>query len=468
MEAVNNLLLPSDIKNVVESFHVIIDSMNERDKGIIKRRYGLDGMEKFTLEEISHYYDITKERVRQIKSKKIKKIFSHLDGQTTKKTIKKKEVGGITYRHALTYRQIIAAFQKEGDILLDGDIDRIFQGNLIYFKKGYLNLFMNIASYFSMPRKPEKYKGSLHHCWQKKSWMSRNEVNGLFSLLNGVFMEVDPISAFKFTAKIKNKARVSNEIIKKILQATNEVEFFDINGDSYVMLKLEYLSSIADKAYRVFWLERKPMHYRDVARKLNSKLHKTKHVKHRSLTGQMSADNRFINIGRGGRWALSNWDLNSITIRDAMVLVFEKAGRALSLERVIQDVHVLRPDAAKKSISTYIKNEDIFVRVENNKFALKKWNLKLALPQRRSQIKKKVMRRNTLVERMKKEVTDILGKHNRITIGELWSVLRERMDCHKYTFYSYLDKMNNVKKVKEGHKKYYVTLRNVENSALKE
>ncbi len=53
---------------------VIEECLNEREQKVIRLRYGLDDNICHTLEEIGHELVITRERVRQIESKAIKKL----------------------------------------------------------------------------------------------------------------------------------------------------------------------------------------------------------------------------------------------------------------------------------------------------------------------------------------------------------------------------------------------------------
>lgn len=52
----------------------IVDTLAEREKEILKLRYGLDGYEIHTLEEIGKAFNITRERVRQIEKKTLNKL----------------------------------------------------------------------------------------------------------------------------------------------------------------------------------------------------------------------------------------------------------------------------------------------------------------------------------------------------------------------------------------------------------
>jgi RNA polymerase primary sigma factor len=59
---------------IKEAINAIIENLNARERGIIELRYGLNGNEELTLEETGKVFKITRERVRQIQEKAIKKL----------------------------------------------------------------------------------------------------------------------------------------------------------------------------------------------------------------------------------------------------------------------------------------------------------------------------------------------------------------------------------------------------------
>lgn len=59
-----------------EIIRVLMEYLNQREKNIITKYYGLDGGKPKTLEEIGLEYGLTKERIRQIKNTSFKKMRS--------------------------------------------------------------------------------------------------------------------------------------------------------------------------------------------------------------------------------------------------------------------------------------------------------------------------------------------------------------------------------------------------------
>ena len=61
-------------KNLKETINKIFGMLNEREVGVLVLRYGLDGNKPLTLEEVGLRYNLTRERIRQIESRVLKKL----------------------------------------------------------------------------------------------------------------------------------------------------------------------------------------------------------------------------------------------------------------------------------------------------------------------------------------------------------------------------------------------------------
>jgi RNA polymerase sigma factor (sigma-70 family) len=74
----NDLQLPEDKMNEVmmrqEISAVLSDVLTEREKDVISLRYGLISSQPYTLEEVGGMFNLSRERVRQIQSKAMRKL----------------------------------------------------------------------------------------------------------------------------------------------------------------------------------------------------------------------------------------------------------------------------------------------------------------------------------------------------------------------------------------------------------
>jgi RNA polymerase primary sigma factor len=57
-----------------EQLMEVLDTLTEREKKVICLRYGLDGGKSYTLEEVGEIFKVTRERIRQIEAKALRKL----------------------------------------------------------------------------------------------------------------------------------------------------------------------------------------------------------------------------------------------------------------------------------------------------------------------------------------------------------------------------------------------------------
>ena len=57
-----------------EQLHNVLDTLSEREAGVVSMRFGLGDGQPKTLDEIGKVYGVTRERIRQIESKTMSKL----------------------------------------------------------------------------------------------------------------------------------------------------------------------------------------------------------------------------------------------------------------------------------------------------------------------------------------------------------------------------------------------------------
>ena len=62
----------NELKTIINNS--LLKVLNEREKDVIKKRFGIDEDQVFTLEEIGNIFNVTRERIRQIELKALKKL----------------------------------------------------------------------------------------------------------------------------------------------------------------------------------------------------------------------------------------------------------------------------------------------------------------------------------------------------------------------------------------------------------
>lgn len=77
-------------KNIQGDLRELLDSLDEREARIIKLRFGIDGSNEMTLEEVGKLFNVTRERVRQLQNlaiSKMRKSMRRIETQRTKDDI---------------------------------------------------------------------------------------------------------------------------------------------------------------------------------------------------------------------------------------------------------------------------------------------------------------------------------------------------------------------------------------------
>ena len=72
-----DMVTPSDVEETIirrEEVQQLLSTLNDREREIIALRYGLTGDAPQTLEELGLHFQITRERVRQIELRALKKL----------------------------------------------------------------------------------------------------------------------------------------------------------------------------------------------------------------------------------------------------------------------------------------------------------------------------------------------------------------------------------------------------------
>ena len=71
MDSPIEVVFSADLK---EQTAKVLKSLSQREEQIVRMRFGLDDEEERTLEEVGNAFDVTRERIRQIESKALRRL----------------------------------------------------------------------------------------------------------------------------------------------------------------------------------------------------------------------------------------------------------------------------------------------------------------------------------------------------------------------------------------------------------
>jgi len=289
----------------------LISDLKEREKEIISRRFGLNGLERETLESIGQDFGISRERVRQIQKVGILKI-----------------------------KPKLSQYQK------------VFQSFLEYFKK------------FGNLRKEENVLTELGG----KNW--KNEVYFLLTLQKPFqrFLEnndfyslwITDLNSFELAKKVIDSLASQLQKIGRPIRF--EESFLEIskkiqkNKEGLYGLK-DWPEinprGIKDKAFLVFKKVGKPLHFRGVTNLIEGAHPQTVH-------NELIKDSRFVLVGRG-IYALREWGYYPGQVKEVISKILKESEEPLKKEEILEKVLSQR----------LVKENTILLNLSNKKYFLK-------------------------------------------------------------------------------------------------
>ncbi len=112
-------------KSLISDINKMISSLDQREADIIKMRFGLNGDRPKTLEEVGRYFDITRERVRQLQNialQRMRKIMTSKERQRTSEEVKEEN---LERSRMAVLREF---FETQGDIQKQKEIGGEIEG----------------------------------------------------------------------------------------------------------------------------------------------------------------------------------------------------------------------------------------------------------------------------------------------------------------------------------------------------
>ncbi len=378
--------------NAVEIINSLFDKLNERERDVLRRRFGLHGKEKETLENIGGEHKLTRERIRQIEIAAVKKLrqLNELEDQINnlKKVIVQllEEHGGFMERDFLL--DVLVNFSTDGsktdedkgvhkshfDFLLSKILDEEFEevNNSSSFKSF---LKFKYQSLDHLERLAEELVAKIRDA--KKIFATSELIN--------LARELDSFKAEEEKFKTSNNIDISqilkegeegaglineNKALYSILKAHKDIEqneFGHWGMSDWPEIKPR---TINNKIYLILKNHGKPMHFTEIADKINEMEFDTKRANAATVHNELILDDKYILIGRG-LYGLKEWGYKSGTVADVIADILAAADKPLTREEIIEKVLEQRL-VKKATIVLALMNKERFKKAEDGRYSLDK------------------------------------------------------------------------------------------------
>lgn len=351
---------------------LLLKNLTSKESDILSRRFGILGKKRETLEEIGKYYEITRERIRQIEMSTIKKL---KDLKSFRQNIETAE------QHITHLLENHGGIMEEGFLMEEIGYNDETQNQSIKF---ILNHLIN--------DKVEPIKTDLH-------------------LLNGWKLPVlstdivkDMIGELIEIINLESKLLKLEELLKKM----RERDFYTKNKEHLLSLKLgtddekleneldriihSYLrvaknidknilgewgmanwnaikpKRMSDKIYLVLRKANKPLHFVEITDLINQSEFDKKTAYPATIHNELILDERFVLVGRG-IYALKEWGYKNGTVMDIIVDVLKNSETPMTKEQITQavlDQRIVR----KSTIDLALTNKVKIKKTSDGKYTL--------------------------------------------------------------------------------------------------
>jgi len=325
--------------------------LKRKQRHVLKRRFGLGGINKKTLQEIGDSYGVTRERIRQIEKAALKKLakeanFKHFVPVTSLALFELSQAGGILSEDQLTRR-----------LLLDNYNDT---------NANSLRLIFEIHPEMSLVKECD---------YKKESWMTDEFSHGdvlaiVKDILNHLESSGQPMDLNDIYERIVDRHEVGLNVVQSSLGISKHI--METEEGKFGLVTWSFINprNIRDKIYYVLTKEKNPLHFMDITDLIAKEdfLNK-KRVTSQAVHNELIADDRYVLIGKG-IYALRDWGYSEGTVGDVIDTILKSAGEPMSKEDIIKEVLKKRM-VKKNTIVINLHNKDRFKRTKDGKFSLK-------------------------------------------------------------------------------------------------
>lgn len=379
--------------DAIEIINDLFSELNERERDVLVRRFGLHGEDRETLEEIGKIHSLTRERIRQIETSSIKRLkqLSNLDSYLAglKNVIIHllEEHGGLMEKEYLFSNLVnfsIGAGKRDDNEIkhkrhFDFLISRLLHDEFEEVNESELFKDSLKLKYHSLEHLESLALELLAKIKEAKKIFMTEELINLSKGLNSYKTNEDK---FKQTNNLDISGVLASNLFKEpvdfinqnkalysILQATKKIEqnkFGHWGIDESREIKPK---TINDKIYLILKNSGKPMHFAEIAEKINQIGFDKKKANAATVHNELILDDKYILVGRG-LYGLKEWGYEKGTVTEVIEKVMALAGRPLSREEIIEKVLGQRM-VKKATINLALMNRIKFEPVAGGKYQIK-------------------------------------------------------------------------------------------------
>ncbi len=344
--------------NPPEAAASLLKQLTDKEEDIIRRRYGLNGKPKQTLEEIGKFYNLTRERIRQIESTAIKKI------KKLKNFSELLEPIEYTIKNVLDQHGGAISKDRLMELLFEFSNDSLVSRQSVTF---IISKLLNDR--FVSQVSTEEFRPA----WRLPA-VSLEKIKTMIGRLLEVIKEQgQPINEKglieAYTKKYGAEDAINGQALIGYLtmsQRAGRNPFGDFGLTEWGTIIPRRMN---DKIYLVLKKEGKPMHFTKIAERINKIHFDSRKAYPPTVHNELILNARYILVGRG-IYALKEWGYKPGVVADVISDILKKAGQPMKRGEIVDSV--LKQRLVKKNtIHLALTDQKRFNKLSDGRYILR-------------------------------------------------------------------------------------------------
>ncbi|XOU94857.1 MAG: sigma factor-like helix-turn-helix DNA-binding protein [Candidatus Kerfeldbacteria bacterium] len=346
--------------NPVEVVSSLLKDLTSREEDVLRRRHGLLGKEKETLENIGDTYKVTRERIRQIEKTAIVKI--------------KKNKSFVNISAPIERTSFSVLEQHGGVMSEDSLLDELLQvsGNNLTNRQNILFIISELLdSKFKKIKEDETFRES----WQivhAPIHLLKDTLNFLYEFIeeNKKPLTVDDvIRKFKESEFYsKNSDQFTDEVIISYLEISPKISQNPFGEYGLTSWGSVVPKRMNDKIYLVLKRQNKPMHFNEITEKINEIKFDERKAYPPTVHNELILNKKYVLVGRG-IYALKEWGYEPGVVSNVLQEILKKEEKPLTREELVKSV-LERRIVKKNTIHLALTNREKFKKLSDDTYTL--------------------------------------------------------------------------------------------------
>lgn len=321
----------TDIQNFnpTETLSALFRHLTSKEQDIVRSRYGLNGKNKETLEEIGKRYKVTRERIRQI------------EGSAVQKMKQLKDFATITASTEGLIRQIL---ETHGSVMTeDGLLRELFRASGSSESNRRLVLFLLLELLRDKFDRVTAGDG-LRVGWKLKaaSLSIVRETTG--QILHVIQRLEKPVTVEDLFEQLKGSEyflqhaeRLSEEVLTSYMELSEEIARNPYGEYGLTKWGTIVPRRMNDKIYLVLKKHGKPMHFNEITRLINETGFDHRKAYPPTVHNELILNKQYVLVGRG-IYALGEWGYKPGVVADVLQDILRTANAAMSRDELVHKV----------------------------------------------------------------------------------------------------------------------------------